>query len=103
MPLGAARLTLLAKSQVTAAAEVIRKKISFSALEQVQIDTAQSQFGGASALFDGGTNDYITVDNHTQAYTDDFTFEGWFRWAALPGSGGYSMLAQHSSRGDYFA
>jgi hypothetical protein len=80
-----------------------RSAVGISAQEQVQIDTAQSKFGGASALFDGGTDDYLLVDHTAQdiAYSDDFTFELWVRWASLPTA--FSMLAQHSARGDYFS
>lgn len=103
MPLGAARLTLLAKSSVTAVAEVIRKKVGFSAQEQVQVSTAQSKFGGASALFDGGTDDYILVDHTAQniTYGDDFTYECWINFNALPSV--FAMLNTGSTRGDYLA
>lgn len=44
----------------------------------VQIDTAQSKFGGASALFDG-TGDYLSVPTSTDFTfgTGDFTVECW--------------------------
>jgi len=46
-----------------------------------QIDTAQSQFGGASGLFDG-TTDYLSVpdDATLQAGTGDFTLDFWLKW-----------------------
>ena len=42
------------------------------------ITTAQSKFGGASALFDG-TNDYVTTPNNSvfDFGTNDFTIEFW--------------------------
>jgi len=45
-----------------------------------QLDTAQSQFGGASAVFDG-TGDYLSLPS-TAGWafgTGDFTVEGWIR------------------------
>jgi hypothetical protein len=51
-----------------------------TAVGNAQIDTAQSQFGGSSALFDG-VNDYLTVsDNNTLSLgTGDYTVECWIR------------------------
>jgi hypothetical protein len=45
-----------------------------------QISTAQSKFGGASALFDG-TTDYISAgpDTSLDPASGDFTLEGWLR------------------------
>jgi predicted hotdog family 3-hydroxylacyl-ACP dehydratase len=44
-----------------------------------QIDTAQSKFGGASALFDG-TGDYILVADHADwDLPGNFTIEFWYR------------------------
>lgn len=46
-----------------------------------QVDTAQSKFGGASALFDG-TTDGLSVDNSDFAFgTGDFTYECFVRVA----------------------
>ena len=57
-----------------------REQIYFYPVADTQIDTAQSQFGGASALFDG-TGDYLesTTTNLTAFGTGNFTMEGWFR------------------------
>lgn len=77
---------------VAAAAEVIRRKYGLTANGNAQIDTAQSQFGGSSALFDG-TGDFLTVDNLASNVTDDYTFECWVRFNALPSSGAFMMLA----------
>lgn len=54
----------------------------------VQIDTAQSVFGGASILFDGD-NDYLTTPANAvfQFGTGDFTIECRVRHAAIGGSG----------------
>jgi hypothetical protein len=61
-----------------------RKQIGIQALGNAQIDTAQSKFGGASALFDG-TGDYLTAS--TGADLTDLTVEFWYRANSLPGSG----------------
>lgn len=57
---------------------------SISVGGSAQIATAQSQFGGASGLFNG-TSDYIyTPSNSNYAMgTSDWTVEGWKRSAAL--------------------
>lgn len=50
-----------------------------------QIDTAQSQWGGASALFDG-TGDYLSTPYDQAAFdwwTTDFTIECWVRPTTL--------------------
>jgi len=49
-----------------------------------QIDTAQSKFGGASALFDG-TGDYIFGDGAKDLsfLVNDFTIDFWARWNTI--------------------
>jgi hypothetical protein len=71
---------------VAAAPEVIRAKKGITAVGNAQVSTAQSQFGGASALFDG-TNDYLTVyDNNTLSFgTGDYTVECWIRPTSVGG------------------
>ncbi len=50
-----------------------------TAVGNAQISTAQSKFGGASALFDG-TGDRLTVTSAGDfGFAGDFTLEGWFR------------------------
>lgn len=63
---------------------------SISCVGSAQIDTAQSQFGGASLLLDG-TGDYLTMsDPPNSQFTGDFTVEMWIRFNSLgPGNGGY--------------
>jgi hypothetical protein len=60
-----------------------------------QIDTAQSQFGGASGLLDG-TGDYLaTADSSAWAFgTGDLTIEFWLRVASF--SGGIYYMSQNS-------
>lgn len=52
-----------------------------------QISTAQSKFGGASALFDGAS-DYLTLSSSTAFLlgTQDFTIECWVRLASTSGT-----------------
>ncbi len=59
-----------------------------------QLDTAQFKFGTASLLLDG-TGDYVTVPDSDQwdMGADDFTAEGWFRWAVDPGTGTQSLIS----------
>lgn len=89
---GAARLNTLAK--FTAAASTDRN--TFTASGNAQISTAQSQFGGASALFDG-TGDWISCpDNSTFELptTTAWTVEFWIRPAALENRG---LIGQQNS------
>jgi hypothetical protein len=100
MPLGAARLTLLAfQPTVAVEAEVVRKKVGVSAEGNAQVDTAQSKFGGASGLFDG-TGDYLSI-NVASSYNDDFTIETWVRLDALPSSGTFRMIFAGDSNTEY--
>lgn len=52
--------------------------------DNVEIDTAQSKFGGASAYFDG-TGDFLTVPNSADwdFGTGDFTIDCWIRLASV--------------------
>ncbi len=72
-----------------------------------QVDTAQSQFGGASALFDG-TGDKLTVTTSSALDfgTGNFTVEMWFRpdsvsgnerglWSVRPGGSNNSLVSIH--------
>lgn len=77
---------------VAAVVEVLRRKNGIAAVGNAQVSTAQSKFGGASALFDG-TGDYLTVENIAGGITGDLTFEFWVRFIDLPGSGAFRMVA----------
>ncbi len=50
-----------------------------------QVDTAQSKFGGASALFDGA-GDYLSIPDSADwdLGAGDFTIDLWFRWNSTP-------------------
>jgi hypothetical protein len=62
-----------------------RAQRSVVAVNNAQIDTAQSKFGGASALFDGN-GDFLIVNTSSNIQynsTSTFTIECWLRTAAL--------------------
>jgi hypothetical protein len=69
-----------------------------------QVSTAQSQFGGASALFDG-TGDYLSLDGSTDfAFgTGDYTVDFWVRVAALPAPAHVYDARPPSTLGAYLA
>lgn len=76
--------SMVGASFVTAAAEVIRRKLGITAVGNAQVDTAQSKFGGSSALFDG-TGDYLIVQSNPLTSTvvsGSFTIEFWFRFSS---------------------
>jgi len=60
---------------------------TWTAFNQAQIDTDQSKFGVSSCLFDGSA-DYVSTPDHADfALTNqDFTIEGWVRFASLSGN-----------------
>jgi hypothetical protein len=62
----------------------VRASRSLIAIGNAQVDTAQSKFGGASALFDG-TGDYLLSPAGTQwdFSTSSFTIEYWIRFNAI--------------------
>lgn len=61
-----------------------QKAHTFTATGNAQISTAQSQFGGAAALFDG-TGDLVSSADHADwdLGSGDFTIECWVRPAAV--------------------
>jgi len=65
---------------VAAVAQVLRSKKGITAIGNAQISTAQSQFGGASALFDT-SSDWLAISNAQDMRfgTGNFTMEFWFR------------------------
>lgn len=79
---------------------------TMTAAGNAQIDTAQSQFGGASALFDG-SGDYIsTPDSADWTFgSGDFTLECWVRFNALGSERGFvaqvGAAGQQSWRFEY--
>lgn len=57
----------------------VRASTGLIATGSAQVSTAQSKFGGASALFNGNSNTQILGRGwNTSSYTGDFTIEGWF-------------------------
>jgi hypothetical protein len=61
--------------------------LTVTAYGNAAISTAQSQFGGASGLFDGNGDYLTTTSTATPSGTQAFTIEGWFRISSLPASG----------------
>ena len=61
-----------------------------------QIDTAQSQFGGASGLLDGNS-DYLTIPDSDDWTFDsgDFTIDFWVRFNTLPSASNYETILAH--------
>lgn len=69
---------------------------TFTAAGNAQISTAQSQFGGASGLFDG-TGDYISASDSADWYWDaDFTIEAWLYPTNLSPAAAYAVISQSS-------
>lgn len=60
--------------------------LTVTANGNAQIDTAQSKFGGASALFDG-SGDYLSIPDAPEIRlgSSDFTIECWVRFSSLSG------------------
>ena len=71
---------------VTATVNVLRGANTITANGNAQVSTAQSQFGGASALFDGN-GDYLNIPTDTTFNfgTGDFTLEAWVRRTSQSG------------------
>ena len=67
-----------------AAAPAGRTAKTITAGVNAQVDTAQSQFGGASAQFDGTTNTRLTI-SESVSETGAYTIEFWFRKTANAG------------------
>jgi hypothetical protein len=76
-----------------------RSAVGVKAIGNAQIDTAQSKFGGASALFDG-TGDYLQFPNNIITALDDFTVEAWIRLDIIPPSNNnWQMLLGNAGSG----
>lgn len=71
-----------------------------TAFGNAQVDTAQSRFGGASALFDGA-GDYLSVPNSADwdFGSGAFTVEAWVRFGALSGDKIIACNYQNSTTG----
>jgi len=67
------------------------RPVTVTAFGNAQVDTSQSQFGGASLLLDG-SGDQLRTSNKVVPLTSDFTIEGW----VYPASTGtrYDLFAQ---------
>lgn len=97
MPLGAARLNFLSKTQ---AAAVTRDAVIVTANGNAQVDTADYKFGGSSLELDG-TGDYLLMDstyNSNFSFTGDFTVECWANADTL----GTNLLVNNWAPGFWF-
>jgi hypothetical protein len=56
---------------------------SITAVGNAQIDTAQSKWGGSSALFDGNGDRLSLINDSALRPTGDFTVECWVRFASI--------------------
>jgi len=76
------------------------KNGNMTAASGAKLSTAQSKFGGASALFNG-TSDYITVPSGTSASgafgTGDFTIECQVRFSTVPTANYGGIANTHTS------
>jgi hypothetical protein len=81
MPLGAFRLNGISRYLAPTGS---RTAVTVTPTADAKIITAQSKFGGASALFDG-SNDRLTAANNNLLYwnTQPYTVEYWCRITAL--------------------
>lgn len=69
-----------------------RSRQVITAINDAQIDTAQSKFGGASALFDG-TGDYLSISGNSNLdLSGDFTIEFYARHGVATGNQKYIDL-----------
>ncbi len=74
---------------------------SVTANGNAQIDTAQSKFGGASALFDGA-GDYLTIPDHSDwdffsSASKSFTLDCWFRLSTTSGYNTFCAIGTATS------
>jgi hypothetical protein len=76
MPIGAFKLNSIAKYLAPSGpARTVARTVTVTG--NAQVDTAQSKFGGASALFDGA--DDLLKTSVADTFSGDFTAECWFR------------------------
>ena len=93
MPLGFASSIL---TKVAAGAAALRDAATVTAYGNTQVDTAESKFGGASALFDG-TGDYITADCMADfTASTALTFECFFLANYDTGSGTVAIMSNRT-------
>ena len=87
MPLGAARLTLLAFQavEVAVSADVIRKRVGIEALNSASVSTTASKFGGGSLRVTQASDQQLQFDNGplNKIAEGDFTIECWVRLDSL--------------------
>jgi hypothetical protein len=103
MPLGASRLSFLAKTAAEAAVEQ-RTALTVTGYGDAQIDTAQSKFGGSSIRLDG-TGDFLNAVNSGGTDIDfgtgDFTVEGFIQFNTAP-SGDEALIVGPAQTGSLY-
>lgn len=92
MPIGAFKLNSIGRYL----APTGRTALTLVSNGNVQVTTAQKQFGTGSATFDGNS-DFINISSALPTLTGDLTIELWARFAILPtsqtlGGGAYMMV-----------
>ena len=96
MPLGAAKIAYQGYS-VTAEAGITRPQ-TITAVNDTQVDTAISKFGGGSMLMDGtGDYAYITGGDGTGDFSGDFTIEFWLYLNSLSNANIFDLRGIHST------
>jgi hypothetical protein len=76
---------------------------AMTAYGNAQIDTGQSEFGGASGLFHGSGDYLSTPDSADWAFgAGDFTIDFWVRWATLPTSYNHQRFYIQYADGGHF-
>jgi hypothetical protein len=78
-----------------------RSQRGITAIGNAQVSTAQSKFGGSSALFDGSGDKLFITPNGNFAYAGDFTVEAWVRPASF--SNAQVMFSQGSAEASMIA
>lgn len=92
MPLGAARITLLAK---TVGLAPKRTANTVTVNNTARISTAQNQFGGSSAFF-GGNQDWMIVNGEgLETISGNFSIQFWVYLQTKPVSGYRSLFVQN--------
>lgn len=76
---------------------------TMTAVGNVQIDTAQNKFGGASILYDGTGDSVSAADAADWSFFGaDFTIDKWIRFSAVPSSGNAAIFMCQSADANNF-
>lgn len=97
MPLGAARINTIGR-YFELAPSGPRSALTFTATNDAKISTAQSKFGGASAVFDGNGDSVTAIDSGVSLGNSNWTIEYWLRAAST--SSNPTIFDTRSGTGD---